>query len=100
MTSRRAFVRQVGAAGVALSVGRIPAWAVPGAWFADDEAIPFTDIPADFSTRRGDAVVRFDLRELKSWVTATDAFFSVQHYSVPKIDAAAWKLQTAGLFSK
>ena len=66
MTSRRDFVRQVGLAGVALSVRPLPAWALPPEWFAADEVvIPFTDVPADFSTKRGDTVVRFDLRELE-----------------------------------
>src|SRR5437588_8646416 len=78
--SRRAFVRNASLASLAMSMGPIPAWAVPGAWFAaDEEVIPFTDIPADFTTKRGDAVVRFDLRELKTWITPNDAFFAVQH---------------------
>jgi DMSO/TMAO reductase YedYZ molybdopterin-dependent catalytic subunit len=99
--SRRTFVRQAGLAGLALSAGAIPAWALPDAWFAaDDEVIPFTDVPADFSTKRGDAVVRFDLRELRSWITPTDQFFGVQHYGVPKVDAAAWRLETGGLFGQ
>ena len=99
--SRRTFVRQAGLAGLAFSAGAIPAWALPDAWFAaDDEVIPFTDVPADFSTKRGDTVVRLDLRELRSWITPTDQFFGVQHYGVPKVDAAAWRLETGGLFGQ
>src|SRR2546427_6766750 len=98
---RRTFVRQAGLAGLALSAGAIPAWALPDAWFAaDDEVIPFTDVPADFTTKRGDAVIRFDLRELRSWVTPNDAYFAVQHYNVPTLDAAAWRLETSGLFAE
>src|SRR6059036_2541713 len=98
---RRTFVRQAGLAGLALSAGAIPAWELPDAWLAaDEEVIPFTDVPADFSTKRGDTVVRFDLRELRSWITPTDQFFGVQHYGVPKVDAAAWRLETAGLFGQ
>jgi len=84
-----------------MSMGPIPAWAIPNAWLAaDEEVIPFTDVPADFSTKRGDAVVRFDLRELKTWITPNEAFFAVQHYNVPQIDAATWKLETSGLISQ
>src|SRR5947208_4774977 len=98
--SRRTFVRQAGLAGLAVSASAIPAWAIPKAWLAaDEEVIPFTDVPADFSTKRGDAVVRFDLRELKTWITPNEAFFAVQHYNVPQIDAATWRLETALLFS-
>jgi len=94
--SRRAFVTHAGLAGLALSFGAWPGGAQP----ADEETIPFTDVPADFSIRRGDTVVRLDLRELRSWITPNDAYFAVQHYNVPRIEAAAWRLDTAGLFGQ
>ena len=106
-SSRRQFVRQVGLAGLALSCAPVTAWAsrVPedpgyGLLAADDEVVPFTDIPAEFSTKKGDTVVRLDLRELRSWTTPNEAFFAVQHYNVPSIDPAAWRLETSGLFSQ
>src|SRR5262245_41731165 len=98
--SRRAFVRHASFAGLAFSVGADAAWALPRAWFAEDEIIPFTDVPANFSTKRGDTVVRFDLRELKTWITPAEAFFAVQHYNVPSIDPVAWRLETAGLLAE
>jgi DMSO/TMAO reductase YedYZ molybdopterin-dependent catalytic subunit len=64
---------------------------------AGEEVVPFTDIPPDFSTRRGEDVFRLDLRELRSWITPTEEFFSVQHYDRPLLDAAAWRLRVEGL---
>lgn len=96
--SRRTVVKTLGLAGLAMSMGSVPAWALPRAWFAtDDEVIPFTDVPANFQTKRGDAPFRLDLRELRSFITPNDQYFAVQHYNVPTIDAAGWKLETAGL---
>ena len=35
--------------------------------------------------------------ELKSWMTPSEQLYQVQHYGVPKIDLAAWKLEVGGL---
>ena len=63
----------------------------------DETVIPFTDVPDDFSTKRGEFVFRLDLRELRTFITANEDFFSVAHYNRPKIDAAAWSLRLDGL---
>ena len=39
---------------------------------ADEEVVPFTDVPEDFSTRRGEFVFRLDLRELRDYLTANE----------------------------
>lgn len=98
--SRRTVLKQAGLAGVALTVSAFPAWSWPLSWAAGDdqeEVVPFTDIPENFTTRAGERVVRLDLRELRSWVTPNDAFFAVQHYNLPTIDPAAFRLEVRGL---
>ena len=78
--SRRMFVRQAGLAGLALSAGAIPAWALPDAWFAaDDEVIPFTDVPADFSTKRGDTVVTYCMVGYRASMT----YFAARYLGLP-----------------
>lgn len=64
---------------------------------ADEEVIPFTDVPEDFSTRRGEFVFRLDLRELRDYLTANEDFFSVAHYNRPEIAADGWSLRLDGL---
>lgn len=105
--SRRAVLKQVGLLGVGMAVSAVPGW--PAAWFqAQEEVIPFTDIPPDFSTRRsadpepnpGQNIARQDLRELRSWTTPAEQFFAVQHYDVPRLEAAQWRLAIAGLAGK
>ena len=63
----------------------------------DEEVIPFTDVPEDFSTRRGEFVFRLDLRELRDYLTANEDFFSVAHYNRPEIAADGWSLRLDGL---
>ena len=38
--------------------------------------------------------------DLDSWITPNDKFFSIAHYNRPTIDAAAWKLDIAGMVNK
>ncbi len=66
----------------------------------DEAVIPFTDIPEDFSTRRGEFVFRLDLRELRTFITANEDFFSVAHYNRPEIDADGWSLRLDGLVER
>ncbi len=92
-------------AGVGAAVGARPVWAwfVPETWFQPDEGVlPFTDVPADFPTRRpgAEAPFRQDLRALRSWITPNEEFFAVSHYGVPRVDVASWRLVTEGLVSK
>ncbi len=66
----------------------------------DEEVIPFTDVPEDFSTRRGEFVFRLDLRDLRTFITANEDFFSVAHYNRPSIDGATWSLRLDGLVER
>src|SRR5919201_3903448 len=95
--SRRRFVQQAGLVGIGAAISAAsPAWL----FAAEEELIPFTDVPADFTTKAGDVVTRMDLRELKSWLTPTDQYFTIQHYNIPKLDASAWRLESAGLIGR
>jgi DMSO/TMAO reductase YedYZ molybdopterin-dependent catalytic subunit len=97
-------LRQSALAGLALAGTSLPAWAL-SAMQAGETVIPFTDIPANFSTRMvqgpeenpGQNMFRQDLRELRAWVTPVPDFFAVGHYNVPRVDAASWHLATRGL---
>jgi DMSO/TMAO reductase YedYZ molybdopterin-dependent catalytic subunit len=93
--SRRALLKQLGFAGAGLTL--LPSSATARWLAADEDVIPFTDIPADFSTRVGNRAARLDLRELRTKITPNDAYFTVVHYNTPTIDAATWRLQGAGL---
>jgi len=41
-----------------------------------------------------------DLRELTSWLTPTEDFFSISHYGTPEVDASAYRLQVTGLVER
>jgi DMSO/TMAO reductase YedYZ molybdopterin-dependent catalytic subunit len=92
-------------AGFAATAGR----GFPSAWLQDGEVVvPFTDVPATFSTRRtdrpethpGQNTVAQDLRKLESWITPMSEYFTVLHYNVPTVDAAAYRLTVGGMVGK
>jgi DMSO/TMAO reductase YedYZ molybdopterin-dependent catalytic subunit len=97
MVSRRTLLRQAGLAGLGLAVTDIPASALE--WLqAQEEVVPFTDVPADFATKneKTGRVAGQDLRRLSSYITPESDYFVVAHYGVPKIDVATWKLDIRG----
>lgn len=97
MLTRRSLLQHAGLAGFGLAFSGLDAWALPGAWRQVDATIvPFTDVPADFSTMRGDRVVGMDLRQLESFITPETDLFVVAHYGVPQVDAAGWRLVVDG----
>jgi DMSO/TMAO reductase YedYZ molybdopterin-dependent catalytic subunit len=57
---------------------------------ADEELVPFLNMP-----RTGPNML--DWETLDSWLTPQDQVFSVSHYNVPKVDAAEFRLEIAGL---
>jgi DMSO/TMAO reductase YedYZ molybdopterin-dependent catalytic subunit len=98
VTSRRTVLKgSLAAAGLA-AMG-IPEWAVPA--LAEGETlVPFTDIPANFSTNPSDVVRVLDIRKIDGAVTPKDQFFTTQHYGHPAIDPAAFRLKLTGLVER
>ena len=66
----------------------------------DEEAIPFTDIGEEFETMRGEYPFRLDLRDLRTFITPNEDFFSVAHYNRPEINAGDWSLRIDGLVDR
>jgi len=92
-TSRRTILKG-GLAVAGLAAFGIPEWAVPA--LAEGETlVPFTDIPANFTTNPSDVVRVFDIRKLEA-TTPKDQFFTTQHYGHPAIDLAAFRLKISG----
>jgi DMSO/TMAO reductase YedYZ molybdopterin-dependent catalytic subunit len=94
-TSRRAFV-QGGAAfsGITLINAPFLARAFPNR--KGEEVVPWLDQPP--VNPAPDAVRNLlQWQEFDSWLTPNDAFFAVNHYDWPEIDADAWKLEVTGL---
>ena len=49
---------------------------------------------------RGDYPFRIDLRELRTFITPNEDFFSVAHYNRPEINAGDWSLRIDGLVDR
>lgn len=74
----------------------IPALGLP-ALEEDEELVPFTDFPADFTTNPRPGVRYLDTRKIQSFLTPSDQFFTVQHYGRPAVDPAGYRLRISGL---
>ncbi len=99
MVTRRTLLHRAGLAGVGLALTEWPGFAFPNEWMqSTDEVVPFTDVPADFSTANATTkrVSGQDLRQLTHFLTPENNYFVVAHYGVPKIDAATWQLEITG----
>ncbi len=77
---------------VALAQMSWPEFAFPGA-AAGEELVPFLNTPRATPNR-------LDWETLEEWLTPQDQVFSVQHYGVPEVDAAKFKLEITGLVEK
>lgn len=103
LSRREMLAALLASAGVAVNPPPVWAWLVPPHWFqAGEDVVPFTDVPADFPTRRpgAEAPFRQDLRTLRSWITPNEEFFAVSHYGVPRIEASSWRLAIEGLVAR
>ena len=94
--TRREILR-TGVAG--LSVLALPEWALP-ALAPGEEIVPFTDLPADFTTVRGPDRRILDLREIDGPFTSADHFFTTQHYGHPPVDPLTYRLKVSGLVDR
>ena len=93
--SRREMLKQAGLVSVGLAVTPVPGG--PASWFKQEvTVVPFTDM----ANYRGASRMAQDLRELTSWLTPTEDFFSIGHYGTPEVDASAYRLQVTGLVER
>src|SRR5690349_4543617 len=92
--SRRTLLKQLGLAGLGLSIADVPSsWAFPAGLLAgDDEIVPFTDIPANFNPVPNATNRTLDIRKIDGPFTPKDQFFTTQHYGHPEVDPATFKL--------
>ena len=99
MISRRTLLQRASFVTVGLAASELRSFGFPAEWIqAQEEVVPFTDVPADFVTVNptNKRVSGQDLRQLTQYVTPEDNYFVVAHYGVPKIDVATWKLDIRG----
>jgi DMSO/TMAO reductase YedYZ molybdopterin-dependent catalytic subunit len=101
--SRREIIRG-GAALAGMAALGIPEWlsAQAPAAAAGEEVIPWTDVPANFTPTPPTGLRTLDTRTLQksTFFTPNDDFFAVQHYPVPTVDPATYKLRLTGLVNK
>src|SRR5215471_1638043 len=97
--SRRTLLKQLGLAGVGLSLAQLPDWALPSL-LAAETIVPFTDIPATFNPTPSATNRTLDIRTIDGPFTPKDKFFTTQHYGHPTIDLAAFRLKVSGLVNK
>jgi len=82
-------------AAVAMWEGALPALA------QGEEVVPFSDLPANFTTAgRGGRSLDTRSVEKSSFITPTEDFYLVQHYGQQTIDPATYKLRVTGLVNK
>jgi DMSO/TMAO reductase YedYZ molybdopterin-dependent catalytic subunit len=103
--SRRTVLKQLGLAGLGLSLADASGFGLPRSFFeanlvAADEIVPFTDIPPTFNPTPS-ATNRFlDIRTIDGPFTPRDQFFTTQHYGHPEVDPATFRLKISGLVDK
>ena len=97
LTRRRVLIG--GAAAGALAAMGLPEWILP-ALAQDETLVPFTDVPANFSTNPSELVRVLDIRKINGAITPRDQFFTLQHYGQPDVDAAGYRLSIDGLVAK
>lgn len=97
--SRRTLLKQMGLAGVGLSLSDLPSWALPPLG-ADDVPATFTDYPATYNPTPTPQNRNLDLRTMDGTITPRDRFFTTQHYGHPTVDLASYRLKIGGLVNK
>ena len=96
--TRRDVLQGLFAASVAFEFGGVPRLV-----FAQGEVVvPFTDVPPPAPPAPGapPPPVRFDPKNLTSFVVSNDEFFAVSHYGIPTVDASTYKLRITGLVER
>jgi DMSO/TMAO reductase YedYZ molybdopterin-dependent catalytic subunit len=94
--TRRDILKQLGLAGVGLSIASFPAFTLP-ALAQGETVVPFTDIPANFNPNAAGVTRTYDIRKIDGPFTPADQFFTTQHYGHPTVDLAAFRLKVTGM---
>jgi DMSO/TMAO reductase YedYZ molybdopterin-dependent catalytic subunit len=97
--SRRTLLKQLGFAGLGLSLSELPSWALPPLG-ADDVVVQFTDYPATYNPTPTPQNRSLDLRTMDGVFTPKDKFFTTQHYGHPQVDPATFRLKVGGMVNK
>ena len=86
--------------GLAATAG-LPFWSRL-ALAANEELVPFTDVPEGFAAPpvAPGAIHYLDTRRIDSFYTSKDDFYIIQHYNQPTIAADDYKLRITGLVDK
>jgi DMSO/TMAO reductase YedYZ molybdopterin-dependent catalytic subunit len=95
-SSRRDVLKQLGLAGVGISLLNLPGWSLP-VLAQGETLVPFTDIPATFKTVPSAINRTLDIRTIDGPFTPKDQFFTTQHYGHPEIDLSTFRLKVTGL---
>ena len=95
--TRRDAITRLAAAGV-FAFG-IPEWAIP-VLGQEETLVAFTDIPEDFDTSMGGRFRMLDIRTIDGMYTPADKFYAIQHYNVPELDGASFRLKIDGLVNQ
>ena len=94
--SRRDLLKQLGIAGVGLSVVNLPGFTLP-ALAQGETVVPFSDFPANFNPNPTPVTRIYDIRKIDGPVSQADQFFTTQHYGHPKVDLASYQLKVTGM---
>jgi DMSO/TMAO reductase YedYZ molybdopterin-dependent catalytic subunit len=96
--SRRDVLRSSLALG-GLAALNLPDWAIP-ALAQNEVVVPFTDLPATVNFTPTPERRIFDVRTIDGPLTPADRFFTIQHYGIPDVDPAAFRLSVSGLVER
>ena len=93
--TRRDVLQGLFAASVAYEFGGVPLLVLA----QGETVVPFTDVtpPAPPAPGAPPPPVRFDPKNLTSFIVSNDEFFAVAHYGIPTVDPASYKLRITGL---
>ena len=94
--SRRDLLKQLGIAGVGLSVANLPGFTLP-ALAQGETVVPFSDFPANFNPNPTPVTRIYDIRKIDGAVSPADQFFTTQHYGHPTVDLASYQLKVTGM---
>jgi DMSO/TMAO reductase YedYZ molybdopterin-dependent catalytic subunit len=94
--SRRDLIKQLGIAGVGLSIANLPGVTLP-ALAQGETVVPFSDFPANFNPNPTPVTRTYDIRKIEGPFSPADQFFTTQHYGHPTVDMAAYRFKVTGM---